>query len=338
MFRFENAIYLNLFFIIPALIVIFIFAMIMKKRTIHTFGNWAIVRQLMPFLSYTRPIVKFVLIVFALISLIIAIANPQFGSKMEDVKRKGIELMIAVDVSNSMLAADIQPNRLENAKRALQRLIDKLDDDKVGLIAFAGDAYTQVPITIDYSATKIMISALHPSMVSKQGTAIGAAIERAMNSFGPDEGKSRVIIIITDGENHEDDPLEMAKKAAEAGIVIHTVGMGLPEGSTIPQEGNDFRRDQEGSVIVSRLDEVILQQISAETGGIYVRANNSRTGLNVLLDEMNKMQKGEVESKKYSEYESRFPYFVGITLILLLLDFILLERRNKRFMNLKLFD
>lgn len=338
MFRFENEIYLNLFFIIPVIIAVFIFAMIMKKRAIRKFGQWEVISQLMPYISYLRPVIKFVLIVLALSSVIVAIANPQFGSKMEDVKRKGIELVIALDVSNSMLAEDIKPNRLENAKLALRRLIDRLDDDKIGLIAFAGAAYTQVPITIDYSATKMMISTLNPGMVSKQGTAIGAAIDRAINSFGPDEGKSRVIIIITDGENHEDDAIAMAQKAAEQGIIIHTVGMGLPDGSTIPDDGNDFRRDKSGSVVVSRLDEVTLQQIAAATGGIYVRANNSRTGLNILLDEINKLEKTEVESKKYSEYESRYPYFVAIALILLLLDFIILERKNKWLMNLKLFD
>ncbi|MBA7692195.1 hypothetical protein ES703_100757 [subsurface metagenome] len=240
-----------------------------------------------------------------------------------------------------MMAEDIQPNRLDKAKQAISKLVEKLQDDKIGLIVFAGDAYTQVPITTDYASTKLFLSAISTEIVPKQGTAIGSAIDLGMNSFTPDMEASKVLIIITDGENHEDDAVEMAKKAAEKGIIVHTIGVGLPKGAPIPVYSSTgqkvFRKDNDGNTIISKLDESMLQKISTAGGGVYIRSTNTRLGLNALFDEINKMEKQEFEARIYSEYDERFQYLIGIALFFLLLEFMILERKNKYFKNIKLF-
>lgn len=338
MFKFANIEYLYFLLIIPLVIALFIASVYLKKRAIKRFGQLQVISQLMPDVSNGRHIIKFIFVIIALALLIIAIAGPQFGSKLEEVKREGVELIIALDVSNSMLSQDIQPSRLERAKRAISKLVDKLQNDKIGLIAFAGDAYIQVPITTDYAATKLMLSSINPGIVSKQGTAIGAAIDLATKSFSPDNEKSKAIVIITDGENHEDDAVEAATLASEKGIVVHTIGMGSPDGGPIPaSRGNDFRKDKEGNIIISKLDETMLSQIAAAGGGIYVRTSNSQSGLEKVLDEINSLEKQEIESKIYSEYEYRFQYIVALALIFLLADFLILERKNRLLRGIKLF-
>ncbi len=240
-----------------------------------------------------------------------------------------------------MLAEDIKPNRLENAKRAITRVVDRLNNDKIGLIVFAGDAYTQIPITMDYSATKMFLSSINTNIVPKQGTSIGAAIDLGINSFSPGNEKNRAIIIITDGENHEEGAIESAEMASENGIIVHTIGMGLPQGAPIPmlnQSGQkDFRTDRQGEVVISKLHEQLLQEISAAGNGTYIRANNTQTGLNALFDEINKLEKEELNSSIYSEYEERFQWLAGISLLLLLLDFLILERKNRSLRNVNLF-
>ena len=276
----------------------------------------------------------------ALSMFIAAIARPQFGSKLKKVKRQGVEIVIALDVSNSMMAEDIKPNRLERAKRAIDRLISKLKDDKIGLIVFAGDAYTQLPITSDYNSAQLFLSAVGPEMVPKQGTAVGAAISMAQRSFSPAAESSKAIIIITDGENHEDDAVSAAEEAHKAGIVVHAIGMGLPQGAPIPVATGgqgEYRRDREGNVVITRLDEITLQKVSAAGGGIYLRANTAQVGLDDLFDEINKMQKTEMEARTFSEYEEQYQYFLAAGLILLLLEFLLLERKNKYLKKIKLF-
>lgn len=321
--------------------IIFVISRQIRKSAINKYGNVSLLAQLMPDVSDGRPIVKFVVLLLALTGIILGLARPQFGSKLKEVKRKGIELVIALDVSNSMMAEDIQPNRLERAKQAISKLVEKLQDDKIGLIVFAGDAYTQVPITTDYASTKLFLSAISTEIVPKQGTAIGSAINLGMNSFTPDMEASKVLIIITDGENHEDDAVEMTKKAAEKGIIVHTIGVGLPKGAPIPVNSSTgqkvFRKDNEGNTIISKLDESMLQKISVAGGGVYIRSTNIRLGLNALFDEINKMEKQEFETRIYSEYDERFQYLIGIALFFLLLEFMILERKNKYFKNIKLF-
>lgn len=310
------------------------------EKALERFGQTEVISQLMPNVSKSRPVVKFIIWLFALASLIIATARPQFGSKLKTVKREGVELVIALDVSNSMMAEDIQPNRLERAKRAISRLVDNLNDDKIGLIVFAGDAYTQLPITTDYPSAKLFLNAVNTNIVPRQGTAIGAAIELASVSFSPQFEGNKAIVIITDGENHEDDAIGAATSAAQNGIIVHTIGMGLPQGGPIPVVRNgqrDYRKDKEGNVVVTKLNEEMLQQIAAAGNGIYVRANNAQVGLNTLFNEIDKMEKSEMESLVYSDYEDQFQWFIAFAIFLILLDFLILERKNKYLKNIKLF-
>ncbi|MCW0482240.1 vWA domain-containing protein [Gaoshiqia sediminis] len=340
MFRFAHTEYLYALAIIPVLILLFALTRMGRKRALEKFGQKEIVNQLMPNVSKYRPVVKFLIWMLALAGIILAIAQPQFGSKLKTEKRKGVELIIALDVSNSMLAEDIQPNRLERAKRAISRLVDNLNDDKIGLIVFAGDAYTQLPITSDYSSAKLFLNAVSTQIVPRQGTAIGAAINLANNSFSPQFTGNKAIVIITDGENHEDDAIGAATAAAENGIIVHTIGMGLPQGAPIPVIRNgqrDYWKDKDGQVVITKLDEQMLQKIAAAGKGIYVRANNAQVGLNTLFTEINKMEEAELESLVYAEYEDQFQWFIGFALFLLLIDFLILERKNKYLKNIKLF-
>ena len=340
MFRFANIEYLWGLLIIPLLALFFAWSRISRRRALKKFGQQEILGQLMPYSSGNRPVVKFIILMLALAFFIVGIARPQFGSKLKTEKREGVELMIALDVSNSMMAEDIQPNRLERAKRAISRLIDRLKDDKIGLIVFAGDAYTQLPITTDYNSAKLFLNSVNTQIVPKQGTAIGAAIDLARKSFTPNGETNKAIIIITDGENHEDDALASAKAALDEGAIVHTIGMGLPSGSPIPVFRNgqtDYLKDRDGNVVVTKLNEQMLEQIAATGGGIYVRANNAQVGLNALFDEINKMEKQEMETRTYSEYDDQFQYFFAVGLFLLLLEFVILERKNKYLKRIKLF-
>ncbi len=341
MFRFGNIEYLWGLIIIPLLTIIFVWSRIARKRALKRFGREEILKQLMPFSSKSRPVFKFIILMLALAFIIAGIARPQFGSKLKSVKREGIELIIALDVSNSMMAEDIEPNRLERAKRAISRLIDRLNDDKIGLIVFAGEAYTQLPITSDYNSAKLFLNSVSTDIVPRQGTAIGAAINLASNSFTPNGESNKAIVVITDGENHEDDAVSAAKDAVDEGILVHTIGMGLPQGSPIPvmRSGQkDYLKDKDGQVVVTKLDEQMLEQVAAAGNGIYVRANNAQVGLNALFDEINKMEKEEMESRIYSEYNDQFQYFFAIALFLILFEFIILERKNRYLKNISLFS
>jgi Ca-activated chloride channel homolog len=340
MFRIANPEYLYALLVIPALIAFFLYSRIQRRKALALFGQKEIMSVLMPNVSSTRPVLKFIVLMFALASIIIGLARPQFGSKLRTEKRKGIELIIALDVSNSMMAEDIQPNRLERAKRAISQLVDKLSNDKIGLIVFAGEAYTQLPITADYVSAKLFLNSISPNIVPTQGTAIGAAIELGAKSFTPQFIGSKAMIIITDGENHEDDPIGAAKTATEQGIVIYTIGMGLPQGGPIPDFSNGtktYRKDRQGNTIVTKLDEGMLQKIAEAGKGAYVRANNAQVGLNNLFDEVNKMEKSELETQTYADYDDKFQYFIGLGLFLIMLDFLILDRRNKYMKNFKLF-
>jgi Ca-activated chloride channel family protein len=341
MFQFAQTNYLYFLLLIPVLIIIFIISLQAKKKAVKSFGDIEIIAGLMPNVSVKRPKLKFVLLLSALTFIIIGIAGPQFGTKLKKVKREGIEMIFALDVSNSMMAEDIKPNRLERSKQAISKLIDKLHNDKIGMIVFAGDAYTQLPITTDYSAAKMFLSTISPSIVPKQGTAIGTAINLAMSSFSPENNKSKALIIITDGENHEDNAVEMAEKAKEEGIVVHTIGMGLSKGAPIPVIGSygqrDFRTDKNGNVVITKLNEQMLQEIAIAGNGIYIRANNSNAGINTLFRKINKMDKTEIESKIYSEYDERFQYAIAVALFLLFVEFLILERKNKFFKDINVF-
>lgn len=339
MFRFANPDYLYLLFILPVLLAFYIYAAILKKKALKKYGNLELLAELMPEVSRKRDNLKFWLLFAATTVVIFIIAGPQFGTKLETIKRQGVEIMVCLDVSNSMLAEDVSPSRLDKSKQMLSRLTDGLVNDKVGLIVYAGDAFTQLPITSDYISAKMFLSSINPSMVSTQGTAIGAAINLAVRSFTPSETSDKAIILITDGENHEDDAIGAAKKAAEKGIHVNIVGMGQPQGAPIPVNGsNNFLKDKEGNVVITRLNEQMCQEIAAAGDGMYVRADNTNTALKALQAEIDKMNKSEIDSKIYSEYDEQFQTLAWIALILLIAEFLILDRKNRVFRKVKLFS
>lgn len=339
MFRFAHPEFLFLLILIPVLVLVFLYTVYLKRKRINEFGNPDLLAGLMPNVSKYRPHVKFYLQMTALLFLIIVLAQPQFGTKIDESKREGIEVMIALDVSNSMNAQDIQPNRLEKAKLTLSKLIDGMSEDKVGLVVFAGNAYTQLPITVDYVSAKMFLSSISTNMLPRQGTAIGSAIDLCLKSF-PEKSKSgKAIILITDGENHEDDAIGAAKLAAEKGVVVHVIGMGTPQGAPIPVDGTmSFKKDNEGNVVVSKLSEDMCRNIAIAGGGIYVRADNNNTAYKVVSKELDKLTKSDINTKVFAEYNEQFQSFAIFALVILLIEFFVLERKNKRLSKLKIFD
>lgn len=338
MFRFAYPEYLYLLLILPALLLFYIYIMKSGKKAIRKYGSPELISSLMPEASPKRRRLKYLFLFLSITVVIFIIAGPQFGSKLETVKRMGIEVMICLDVSNSMLSQDITPNRLEKAKQMLSRLTDDLNNDKMGLIVFAGDAFTQIPITSDYISAKMFLSSINPSMVSTQGTAIGSAISLAMRSFTPDENTSKTIILITDGENHEGNAVQEATNAAEKGVKVNIVGIGEPKGSPIPLGNNDYMKDNAGNVVITQLNETMCREIAQAGNGLYVRADNTNSALRALQNELGKMSKSEVESQVFSEYDEQFPTLAWITLVLLIAEFLILERKNRLFRNVKLFS
>ena len=338
MLRFEEPTYLYLLLLLPFLAAFYLYSNYRRRKAIRKFGDPVLMAQLMPDVSKYRPDVKFWLVFAAIGLFAVLLARPQFGSKLETVKRQGVEVMIALDISNSMLAQDVQPSRLEKAKRLVAQLVDKMENDKVGMIVFAGDAFTQLPITSDYISAKMFLESINPSLISKQGTAIGAAINLATRSFTPQEGVGRAVIVITDGENHEGGAVEAAKAAAEKGIQVSVLGVGMPDGAPIPVEGtNDFRRDRDGNVVVTRLNEQMCQEIAQAGDGIYVRVDNSNAAQKVIAQEINKMAKADVETQVYTEFNEQFQAVAWIILLLLLVEMLILERKNPLFRNIHLF-
>jgi len=342
MFRFEHIEFLYALLLIPFFSVMFILYRIWKKRAIKRFGDLDVITQLMPLFSGKKLVFKFLLLMLAYVFLIIGLANPQIGSKLEKIQRKGADLMIALDVSNSMLSQDIRPDRLTRAVQGITKLVDRLEGDRIGIVVFAGKAYVQLPITTDYSAAKMFLSTISTQMVPSQGTAIGDAIDLSVESFKTDE-RSKAIIIITDGENHEGNALESAQAAAAKGIKIFTIGMGSPEGSPIPvYDANDrqtgYKSDRQGQTIISKLDETALQQIASAGNGIYVRASTGQDGLIKIIDEINSLEKKEIETKMFSEYEGRFQYFLAVSLLLLIIEFLIPERKSKWADKIRLFN
>jgi len=341
-FRFEHPDILYALLLIPLLIIVFWWLLRWKKKALELYGEPGVIGQLLPDISKNRLIVKFILMMFAIIFLIFGLSNPQVGSKLIEAERKGIDVVVALDVSNSMLAEDIKPNRLERAKQAISKLVDKMGNDRIGIVVFAGKAYTQLPITTDYSAAKLFLTTVSTKDVPAQGTAIGDAIELAIKSFD-DDSHSRAIIIITDGENHEDDAIKAAEDAASKGIRVYTIGMGLSDGAPIPVYDRynrrvGYKKDRQGNTVITRLNEPALQQIAAAGKGIYVRANNTQSGLIKIFNDINKLEKTKFESKMFSDYESRFQYFIALSLVFLLIELMVFEKRPKWSKKVDLFN
>lgn len=327
MFRFAQPIYFYLLLVIPVLVVLYLYFSRVRRKNMEKYGQLPIISLLAPNVSHKRLNLKFILFCISYALVILALARPQFGSRIKEVKNKGVEIVVALDVSNSMLADDFHPNRLSTAKLAISRLVDKLRDDRMGLVVFAGDAYTQLPITSDYEAARMFFSTINPNMVPQQGTALGKAIDLSVKSFSSTTKSSRVLIVISDGENHEDDPMAAAEEAKKSGIKIYTVGVGNPTGAPIPVDGG-FLKDKDGNIVTTRLNEKMLQQISALTGGKYIRATGSNFGLSDILNDVRNMDKAEMKSFVYEDYDDQFQVLLVLALFVLLLDSIIVQTKN----------
>ena len=336
MFRFAHPEYLYLLLAAPALVALFAWALYDRRRRLARFGDPATVATLMPDASTGRMKLKFILFTTAVILVILAAARPQFGSKLREQKSEGIEMMLAVDISNSMLAEDFEPNRLERTKYAINKLFDGLEQDRVGVIVFAGDATVQLPITSDYRMAKAFAKRISPSMASVQGTSIGKALSLAEMSFSSGSGDSRVIILITDGEDHEGNVMQAAERAAEQGIRIFTIGIGTPEGAPI-EIGGEFIKDEKGDMVVSKLDEKMLSEVAQITGGAYVRSTKQSIGLDEIVKSINEMEQTELSMMRFEEFNEQYQYLLIAALVLLLAEFLLLDRRNPLLAHLNIF-
>ena len=301
----------------------------LRTRRIRKFGDEALVKALMPSWSGSKGWVKMILFSLAFAFFVIGLARPQIGAKLAEHKTRGAEIVICLDVSNSMLAEDYSPNRLDRAKLAISRLTDRLKDDRIGLILFAGSSFVQLPVTTDYVSAKMFLGSIDTGSVPVQGTAMGDAIFTAIRSFSAQSEKSRVIIVISDGENHEDDPVAAAKEAAENGIRVYTVGVGSADGQPIPFEGG-LMKDKDGEIVVTRLDEETLRKVAEAGNGAYVHAGGDEFGLNPIIEDVRRMEDEEFGSVVFEEYDEQFMYFFGIALFLLVIEMLIGERRPKR--------
>ena len=336
MYRFENPEYLWLLLVVLLLGIIRFVTYYNQKKRLRKFGDPELLHQLMPDVSRWRPLVKFLLLELALVMLIIMVARPQQANGVSQDKRQGIEAIIALDVSNSMLARDVSPNRLDRAKMMVENLIEDFTDSKVGLIVFASDAFVQLPITSDYVSAKMFLSSIDPSMIANQGTDIAAAINMASHSFTQQEHVGKAIIVITDGEDHEGGAMEAAKDAHEKGLNIYMLGIGSTKGEPIPdpQTGN-FMTDNQGNMVMSRLNEQMCREIAQAGGGAYIHVDNSSSAQRLLDEELDKLEKGETII--YSDYEELFQYAGLMALILLILEICIMDRKNPLLKNIKLF-
>ncbi len=338
MFRFEDPIYLWLLVLIPVLALIRFISYRNQKKRLRKFGEPALLKELMPDVSRFRPSVKFWILQGALALLVLMLARPQMGTKISQEKRVGIETIICMDISNSMLAEDIVPSRLDRSKMMIENLVDHFSNDKIGLIVFAGDAFVQLPITSDYVSAKMFLSSIDPSMIATQGTDIGRAIDMATHSFTPEEGIGRAIIVITDGENHEGGAVEAASAAKDAGMRVYVLGVGSSKGSPIPIPGtDDYMKDNTGNTVMSALNEQMCKELAQAGGGAYIHVENNSAAQDQLDNELDKLSKKETTATLYSEFDEQFQAFGLLALLLLVLEICVLDRRNPLLKNISLF-
>ena len=336
MFRFAHPDFLYLLFLLPVLVAFYVYAIVLKKKAIKKYGNPELLAELMPEVSPKRQHLKFWLLFGAITMVIIVMAGPQFGSKLETVKRQGVEIMVCLDVSNSMLAEDVSPDRLSKAKQMLSKLTDGFSNDKVGLIVFAGDAFTQLPITSDYVSAKMFIHDISPSLITTQGTDLARAINLSASSFTQQQGVGRAIIVITDGEDHEGGAEEAVKAARKKGINVFILGIGSTKGAPIPV-GGDYLKDASGNVVMSALNEDMCRSLAQAGSGSYIHVDNTNDAQEKLNSELAKLQKGTTQDVVYSEYADQFQAFGLIVFLLLIVEACLLEAKNPRFKNVFLF-
>ncbi|WP_315557949.1 VWA domain-containing protein [Hoylesella nanceiensis] len=337
MFRFENPIYLWLLLIIPILIIIKIMMWYVQRKKLSRIGNPTLLKELMPDVSRFRPWVKFLLLITALSSLILALARPQFGSKISHEKRNGIEAIIALDISNSMLAQDVQPSRLDKSKLMIENLINSFINDKIGLVVFAGEAYVQLPITSDYVSAKMFLSDITPNLISAQGTDIARAIRVSLSSFTQQKGVGKAIILITDGEDNEGGALEAVKEAKEKGVNVFILGVGDSKGAPIPLGNGEYLKDNHGQTVMTALNENMCKEIAQAGSGTYIHIDNTSLAQEQLNNELSKLQKGDSDAVVYSEYNEQFQIVALFSFILLLIEVCLLERKNPLFKRFNLF-
>ena len=337
MFRFENPQYLTLLLALAVLVLLHYYALYRQKRNLRRYGDPELLKDLLIDVSKVRPELKFWLAIAALACFIIALARPQYGTKIETRERQGIEAIVCLDVSNSMMAQDVKPNRLDKAKMMLSKMVDGMKDDKVGLVVFAGQAFTQLPITSDYVSAKMFLETINPQMIAVQGTDVAAAINLAMRSFTQQENVSRAIFLITDGEDNEGGAIEAAKEAANHGVRVYILGIGDPAGAPIPMPGsNQYITDEEGNVVVSKLNEDMCREIAKAGNGSYIYVDNSSSAQEKLAEQVNRLPKAKMESQIYSEFDEQFQGFIILGLIFLLLDILIMERQNHRIQISKL--
>jgi len=329
--------YLLIIAVIPLLFLLHWLMQFRKQRALSRFGDPSLTKQLMPRRSTRRGWVKLVFYSIALFFFAIGLARPQIGAKVKEIERKGAEIMIALDVSNSMLAKDYSPNRLERAKLAISRLVDKLQQDRIGLIVFAGDAFVQLPITTDYVSAKIFLNTISTESVRRQGTDLGEAILTGLRSFSSTTNNSKALILITDGEDHEGDVLEAAKLAVESDIRVFCIGIGTEQGQPIPMPDGSLLKDENGNIVVTKLDETTLIEIARIGNGSYVRAGNNEFGLDAIIDGIRELDKQTFNSQIFEDFDEQYMYFFGIALFFLLIEFLIHNRKGRRIKSLEIF-
>lgn len=330
MLQFANSEYLLLILFIPFLFLFYFLSRRANRLRLAKYGDIVLIKKLIPDFSSGKGWFKIVLLSLSLFFLSLGLARPQIGARLKEVDRKGVEIMVALDVSNSMLAEDYTPNRLERAKLAISRISDKLKEDRIGLVVFAGKSYVQLPITSDYVSAKIFLGSINTGSVAVQGTAMGDAISTSIKALGSETQNNKAIILITDGENHEDDPVEAAKTAKELGITVHCIGIGSLDGKPIPTGNGELLKDKDGNIVVTKLDEEGLVKIAEAGGGSYVRAGNSEFGLDVIVDKIHNMDKQQFKAIVFEDYNEQFMYFLGIALFFLILELMIGEKRGKK--------
>ncbi|MBL7910739.1 MAG: VWA domain-containing protein [Bacteroidia bacterium] len=341
MFKFEHTIYFYAFAALPVMLILVIWYFVSRRKKLKRLGESNLISALVPYSSKRKRIIKVILFMLGFSSLVIALCNLQTGSKLTEVKREGADIIVCIDVSNSMLAQDLSPDRLTRAKYALEKMIDGLEGDRLGLVIFAGEAYVQLPITTDYSAAKLFLESISPGMVPVQGTNVSDAIIKASESFSSDEGKNRAIILITDGENHDSEALKAAEDANKKGIMISTIGIGSEKGVPIPLIENGvikgYRKDKDGQTVITKLNVNLLKSIASKANGVFVQASQADIGLGAVLDKIGELDKAQIENKMYTDYEDQFQWFLGLALILFFIEFLISERVSEWFKKINLF-
>ena len=342
MYQLEEKIWFWAFIIIPVMLIVFLWTFFWKKRTQKSFGSAVVLKRLSPDLSFFKSSLKFIILCLAVGFLVIGLINPKIGTKLETIKREGVDIVFAIDVSKSMLAEDVAPNRLEKSKQLVTQIINNLASDRVGIIAYAGKAFPQLPITTDYASAKMFLQSMNTDMLSSQGTAINEAIELSRNYFDDEEQTNRVLIIISDGEDHNDLSVEVAEAASEEGIKIYTIGVGSEKGGPIPLKRNgvvmSYKKDQNNETIITKLNEETLRLIANEAKGGYINGSQTADVVEQIRAVLSAMDKKEFEAKEFAEYKDQFQWFLGIGLFFLILDVLLLERKTAWLKRLNLFN